>query len=125
MDIKLKNSEGFERVFTPGFSWGIFFFGWIYAIIRKYVSLFGVLFVAGFIVLAKRFPLQMMFWVNLGGAFISAWLNAHELKKDGYKPVSKEGEAIFKKYDVPFWKNPWNLVGLAILLLPLFVPSMK
>lgn len=69
MDIKLKNSEGFERVFTPGFSWGVFLFGFIYAIIRKYVYLLGLLLVAFFVVLGKGFPIQMMFWVNLGGHF--------------------------------------------------------
>lgn len=129
MDIKLKNSEGFERVFTPGFSWGVFLFGIIYeiihAIIRKTASLFGLLFIFYLIVLMKRFPFQMFFYVNLGGAFMSAWLNAREFRKEGYKPVSKEGEIIFKKYDIPFWKNPWNLIGLALLLLPLFIPGMK
>lgn len=123
MDIKLKNSEGFERVFTPGFSWGIFLFGFIYAIIRKYVYLFVLLLIASLIVLGKRFPLQMMFWVNLGGAFLSAWLNAYELKKEGYKPVSQEGEKIFSKYNIPFYKHILNLVGVVILCLPLFIPA--
>lgn len=57
------------------------------------------------------------------GAFLSAWLNAYELKKEGYRPVSPEGEKIFSKYNTPFYKHILNLVGVVILALPLVIPA--